>query len=158
MLRGYVLLINYICFCSFVIGLKLWGSFSEYTYKNIHIFFPHRSRVTHIAVSKLTLIGSDNGLSPGRRQAIIWTNAGILSIRTFGTIFNEIIIKIHKFPFEEMHLKIPSEKCRQFCPGRNVSAFVYVLLWWKWCNLGLFRRFCRNNPRLHHFHCNNQYI
>ena len=24
------------------------------------------------------IIGSDNGLSPGRRQAIIWTNAGIL--------------------------------------------------------------------------------
>ena len=27
---------------------------------------------------KLTNIGSDNGLAPGRRQAIIWTNAGIL--------------------------------------------------------------------------------
>ena len=33
-------------------------------------------RVTHICVSKQTLIGSDNGLSPDRRQAIIWTNAG----------------------------------------------------------------------------------
>ena len=32
----------------------------------------------HERVSKLTIIGSDNGLSPGRRQAIIWTNAGIL--------------------------------------------------------------------------------
>ena len=39
-------------------------------------------RVTHICVSKLTIIGSDNGLSTGRRQAIIWTNAGILSIQT----------------------------------------------------------------------------
>ena len=38
--------------------------------------------MTHICVSKLTIIGSDNGLSPGRRQAIIWTNAGILFIRT----------------------------------------------------------------------------
>ena len=38
----------------------------------------HWSRVTHICVSKLTTIGSDNGLSPGRRQAIIWTNAGII--------------------------------------------------------------------------------
>ena len=27
-------------------------------------------------------IGSDNGLSPDRRQAIIWTNADILLIRT----------------------------------------------------------------------------
>ena len=31
----------------------------------------HRGRVTHISVSKLTTIGSDNGLAPGRRQAII---------------------------------------------------------------------------------------
>ena len=36
----------------------------------------HWGRVTHIYVSKLPTIGSDNGLSPGRRQAIIWTNAG----------------------------------------------------------------------------------
>ena len=42
----------------------------------------HRGRVTHICVSKLTIIGSDNGLSPGRRQANIWTNAGILLFRT----------------------------------------------------------------------------
>ena len=33
--------------------------------------------VTHICVSKLTITDSDNGLSPGRRQAIIWTYAGI---------------------------------------------------------------------------------
>ena len=26
------------------------------------------------------IVGSDNGLSPVRRQAIIWNNAGILSI------------------------------------------------------------------------------
>ena len=38
------------------------------------------SRVTHICVDNLTIIGSDNGLSPGRRQAIIWTNAEILLI------------------------------------------------------------------------------
>ena len=44
----------------------------------------HWGRVTHICVIKLTIIGSDNGLSPGRRQAIIWTNAGILLIRTLG--------------------------------------------------------------------------
>ena len=33
--------------------------------------------LTQIWVNKLTIIGSDNGLSPGRRQAIIWTNAGM---------------------------------------------------------------------------------
>ena len=48
------------------------------------VFLTHWGGVTHICVSKLTIIGSDNGLSPGRRQAIIWTNAGILLIRPLG--------------------------------------------------------------------------
>ena len=50
----------------------------------------HWGRVTHICVGKLTIIGSDNGLSPERRQAIIWTNAGILLIGSLGTNFSEI--------------------------------------------------------------------
>ena len=54
----------------------------------------HRGRVTHICVNKLTIIGSDNGLWPGRRQAIIWTNAGILLIVPLGTNFSEILIDI----------------------------------------------------------------
>ena len=48
--------------------------------------------MTHICVSKLTTIGSDNGLSPGRRQAIIRTNAGILLIGHIGTHFSEILV------------------------------------------------------------------
>ena len=71
---------------------------------------PHWGRVTHICISKLTIIGSDNGLSPGRRQAIIWTNAGILLIRTLGTNFNEIWSEIHAFSFKRMHLKMLSAK------------------------------------------------
>ena len=54
-------------------------------------------RATHICVSKLTIIGSDNGLSPGRRHAIIWTNAGILLIGTLGTNLREILSEIHTF-------------------------------------------------------------
>ena len=38
------------------------------------------------------IIGSDNGSSPVRRQAIIWTNARILLIHTLGTNFSEILI------------------------------------------------------------------
>ena len=34
----------------------------------------------YIFVGNLATIGSDNGLSPGRHQAITWTNAGILLI------------------------------------------------------------------------------
>ena len=57
----------------------------------------HWGRVTHICVCKLTSIGSDNGLSRGWRQAIIWTNAGILSIGPLGTNLSEILIEIQTF-------------------------------------------------------------
>ena len=75
--------------------------------------------MTHICVVKLTIIGSDNGLSPGRRQAIIWTNAEILLIGPLGTNFIEILIGIKKFSFKKMHLKVSSAKWRPFCLGLN---------------------------------------
>ena len=53
-----------------------------------------------------TIIGSYNGLSPGRRQSIIWTNAGILLIRTSGTNFCAILSEIHTFTFKKKQLKI----------------------------------------------------
>ena len=80
----------------------------------------HWGRVTHIYVSKLTIIGSDDDLSPGRRQAIIWTNAGILLIRTLGTNFSEILGKIPAFSFKKMHFKMSSAKWRPFFLGLNV--------------------------------------
>ena len=79
----------------------------------------HWGRVTHICVSKLNSIGSDNGLSPGRRQAIIWTNDGILLIRTFRTHFSEILSKMHTFSFKKMHFKMSSGKWRPSCLGLN---------------------------------------
>ena len=62
-------------------------------------------------------ICSDNGLSPIRRQVIIWTNAGLLSIGPLGTKFSEILIKIQNFSLAKMHLNISSAKWRPFCPG-----------------------------------------
>ena len=41
----------------------------------------------HICISKLTIIGSDNGLSPRRHQTIIWTNAAVLFIWPLGPKF-----------------------------------------------------------------------
>ena len=82
----------------------------------------HWGQVTHICVSKLTIIGSDNGLLPGRHQAIIWTNAGILLIEPLGTNFNEILIEIHTFSFTKMHLKMSSGKCRPSCLSLNVLS------------------------------------
>ena len=76
--------------------------------------------MTHICVGKLTIIGSDNGLSPGRRQAIIWTNDGILLIGPLGTNFSEILIEIHTFSLKKMHLKMSSAKWRPFGLGLNV--------------------------------------
>ena len=76
--------------------------------------------MTHICVSKLTIIASDNGLSPGRRQAIIWNNDGILLIWPLGTRFSEILIEIHSFSFKKMHLKMSSGKWWPFCLGLNV--------------------------------------
>ena len=62
-------------------------------------------------------IGSDNGLAPSRRQAIIWTNAGILLIEPLGTNFSEILILIQIFSFKKMRLKMSSAKWRPFCLG-----------------------------------------
>ena len=87
----------------------------------------HWGRRTHICVAYLTIIGSDNGLSPSRRQVIIWTNAGILLIRPFGTYFSEILITIETFSFKKMHLKISSAKWRPFCLGFNVLKLVAII-------------------------------
>ena len=74
----------------------------------------------HIYVSKLINIGSDNGLSPDRRQAIIWTNAVLLLNGPLGTNFSEILIDILTFSFKKMRLKVSSGKWRPFCLGLNV--------------------------------------
>ena len=60
--------------------------------RQLYAFFVliHWGRVTHICVSKLTVVGSDNGLPPGRRQAIVWTNAEILLIGPSGTCFRNL--------------------------------------------------------------------
>ena len=86
----------------------------------MHKELTHWGRVTHICVSEIIIIGSDNGLSPGRRQAIIWTNAGILLIGPLGINFSEILIEINTFSFNKMHLKMSFAKWRLFRLGLNV--------------------------------------
>ena len=85
--------------------------------------------MTHIYVSKLTIIGSDNGLSPDRRQAIIWTNAGLLLIGPLGTNFSEILIEILTVSFKKIRLKVSSAKRRPFCLGLNVLSNVLTDLY-----------------------------
>ena len=84
----------------------------------------HWGRVTHICVGKLTIIDSDNGLSPERRQAIIWINAGILLIGPLGRNFSEILIKIQSFSLKKIRLKMSSAKCCSFRLGLNVFNFI----------------------------------
>ena len=96
------------------------------------IFLTLWGRVMHICVSNLTIIGSDNGLSPGRRQTIVWTNAGILLTGLLGRNFSEISIKSLIFLFKKMHLNVSSAKWRAFCVGLNV-----LMMFWRFRLLSL---------------------
>ena len=65
-----------------------------------------------------TIIGYDNGLSPG-----------ILLTGPLGTHFSEILIAIHAFSFKKMYLKMSSAKWRPYCPGEMnyvVCSFVHM--------------------------------
>ena len=98
----------------------------------------HWGRVTHVCVSKLTIIGSDNGLSPSWRQAIILTNTGLWLIGPLGTKFSEISIAIDTLSFKKMHLKMLSGKWRPFCLGLDVLKNFDVLEnrgWSNWLTL-----------------------
>ena len=95
--------------------------------------------MTHICVSKPTIIGSDNGLSPDRRQVIIRTSAGILLIGPLGTNFSEILIEIHAFSFKKMHLKMLSGKWRPFCLGLNVLRWPHIIVCWIEMNVSMIK-------------------
>ena len=82
----------------------------------------------YICIGKIIIIGPDNGLLPGRRRAIIWTNAGILTIGPLGTSLSEMLIKIYIFSFKKMHLKMPSGNWRPFCLGLNGLITLIPLL------------------------------
>ena len=114
---------------------------------DVELSLTHWGRVTHICISKLTIIGSGNGLSPDRRQAIIWNNAGILSIGPVGTNFSEISIEILTFSFKKMRLKVSSAKWRLFGLGLNElmwarinwqthSSCWWSVMSWRLCGVG----------------------
>ena len=99
------------------------------------LMLTHWGRVTHTCVSKRTIIVSDNGLSPCRRQAIIWINDGTLSIRIIGTYFSEMLIGISTFSLKKLHLKISSAQWR---PGVLSRPQCFnTRCWEEECNAGL---------------------
>ena len=72
----------------------------------MHYFMAWTQWCIYASVKK-PIIGSDNELSSGQHQAIIWTDTRILLIRTLGTNFSEILIEIQTFhPFNKMQLKM----------------------------------------------------
>ena len=91
-----------------------------------HHYLTHWGQMMHTCVRKLTIIGSDNGLSPGLRQAIIWTNARIFLIGHLVTNFKEISSRIHSFSFKKIHLKMSSGKRCPFCLSLNVLTVQYI--------------------------------
>ena len=95
--------------------------------------------MTHICVIKLTSIGSDNGLSSGRRQAIMWANARILLIAPLGINFNEILIQnlyilIQENAFENLVCEMSAilSGSNVFMPHVFVGplSMYMVVLWW----------------------------
>ena len=82
------------------------------------------THLSHIYASwNWVSIGSGNGLSPVRRQAINWTNGCLLPIGHLETNFIEILIKIQNFSF----MKMPSLKWPPFCPGGDELRLLFVL-------------------------------
>ena len=117
----------------------------------------HWGRVTHICIGKLIIIGSDNGLSPDRRQAIIWANARLLSIGPWEHISMKISSKYSNFHWRKctskcrlrngVHL-VPASMCwcKQSCDrsdgiGNKCTWHINGLL--AWC---LFSAYCVLNP------------
>ena len=104
--------------CKFIFHLTMATTISHQDHgQSIILKLTHWGQVTHIWIGKLTIIGSDNGLSPGRRQAIILTNARILLIRLIGTNFSEILHRNSYVFIKKIHFKLSSGKVRPFCLG-----------------------------------------
>ena len=96
------------------------SSFLNCPYPGLNFNWQKKIIMSHLCYSLMTwwriytsmnwvIIGSGNGLSPVR-EAITWTNAGILSIGVLGTNFNQIWIEILSFSFKKIHLKMSSAK------------------------------------------------
>ena len=95
----------------------VWGAVAVHGLCNTHIHVNNFQAKVDI---REDIIGSDNGLSLERRQAIIWTNAGILFIGPLGTNFSDILIEIQTFSLKKIRLKMSSAKCCSFRLGLNV--------------------------------------
>ena len=137
----------------------MWGSFPNFNYAVVDVwkwvshFIPHFTghvithpcwdlnhcgRMTHICISKLIIIGSDNGLSPNRRQAIVRTKAGLLLIdNTFQCNWNwNSNVFIHENVFENVVWKVAAIWSRPQCVELNHARKRDPLWLFLKCDLG----------------------
>ena len=113
-----------VCFVEYIAHFNAFWT-SHHTCSS---WLTHWGRETHICVCNLTIIDSDNGLSPFF-FIIIWIkNDGLLLIGPLGTYFSKIWIKIQQFSLRKIHLNMSSGKCRPSCLGLSVLSGVS---WWQ---------------------------
>ena len=85
-----------------------------------------RGGVTHIRVSTLTIMGSDNGLSPGCHQAIIWTKCRnivnwILRNKLQWNVYRNLYICVQENAFEIVVMKLTAILSRPQCVNTHNS-------------------------------------
>ena len=103
--------------CNFTLQQPHWPM--HYIRKRIGLTSINSLRPSKAYTSILTIIGSDNGLSPDR-QAIIWTNACLWLI----IVINEIGSKTQQFSYKIMSLKMSSAKWWSFCLGPKMLNII----------------------------------
>ena len=77
-----------------------------------------------ICVSRLTIIGLHNGLSPGRYQAVNWTSAGILLIGPLETVkFKPKLIHFKQNAFKHVNWKMTAILSRPQCVNKGNNVY-----------------------------------
>ena len=105
-LLGQIVLLGFPCACSSISGALALSRWSDVA---------HWGRVTHVCVSELNTIGSGNGLSPERHQAIIWTSAGMLLIGPLRALNQSSNIFNHENALENVVCQMASILSRPQC-------------------------------------------
>ena len=107
-------------------GKAAYVTISYYFVFLFPLFLTHWGRVTHICFGELTIIGSDNGLSPGWRQAIIWTNAGALSIGPLGNFYRNSYFFIQENKFDFVVCEMAAILSWHQCVNPSSTGLVYI--------------------------------
>ena len=75
-----------------------------------------------------TIIGSDNGLSPGRHQAIVWTNVGIYLIQGNTSAHGQWIIYMYLYIYIDREMKMSLKQHGHFATNGFVFPFFRQML------------------------------